>query len=123
MATFNGTDLGIIEEPATVAAGNDFQFNSYPGVNGVETLSLGSRGGNSYYRGALYAANPAYLDALFAVFRGYVSAGGTATLVDANGTVWTDVIMLSFRPVGPRRLLAGGAGVIQRYEMEFFHTT
>lgn len=123
MATFNGTDLGIIEEPATMPAPNDFQLNAYPGVNGIEALNLGSRGGTSMYKAALYASTPANLDALFAVFRGYVQAGGASTLVDAYGTTWTNVILRNFRPTGPRKLLANGDGVIQRCEYEFLHTS
>lgn len=121
MATYNGVDLGLIEEPQTVAAGNDLQVNAYPGVNGVEVLNLGSRGGTSLYRGAMSAINVAALDATFALFRAMQASGATATFVDAYGTIWFDVILKSFRPTGPRKLLANNDGVIQRYEAEFFH--
>lgn len=122
MATFNSTDLGLVEEMSTSAAPKDLQANAYPGVDGLEILDMGARGGSTRVRGSLAGTSAADLASIHATLRGYQVAGGLATLVDANGVSWTDVILVMFQPVGPRFSL-GPLGVAQRYEAEFLHVS
>jgi hypothetical protein len=79
------------------------QINAYPGINGLEVLTLGSRGGRMAARGLLVAPSEPARAALFQVFRNYALDGGAYVLVDPDGTVWVDVILERFKPDGETR--------------------
>jgi hypothetical protein len=121
MPTFNGADMQIVEEMQTYVLPKDRQLNAYPGVNGLESLDMGLRGGQTTARGVLGGTDLADLASVQGQFRALQADGGAYTLVDSNGTEWPDVILVMFRPTGKRFLLAGDAGICQRYEMEFLH--
>ena len=125
MATFNGYDLGLIEEDITEPNPAERQVNSYPAVNGLEVLEMGSRGAATKIRGTLSAPSLTELAAMKQDFGSSVLTAVKAELIDSEATVWPDVICTAFRPIGRRWLLgiAGEAGVAQRYEAEFLHAT
>ena len=123
MATFDGYDLGIIEEMTTEPEPAGWQKNSYPGIRGLELLAMGSRGLVTHCHGSIAGIDPVDLSSIKQAFGGYVLSQVPCALVDADGTIWLNVVMVAFRPVGRRYLLgyAGEAGVAQRYEAEFLH--
>lgn len=120
MASYAGTDLGVVEACNTSAAPKERQVNAYPGVNGLQLLDHGSRGGMTALRGHLIASSKANLATLVDTFRGYQLAGGKASLVDTYGTTWTGVILTQFRPTGRFYAMPGGY-FCQAYEAEFLH--
>lgn len=119
MASFNGTDLGIVEACNTAQAPKERQVNAYPGVNGLQLIDHGTRGAMTQLRGVAFASSRAALASTLDVFRGYLAAGGKATLVDTYGASWAGVILVQFRPVGNIYPMPGGFCI--RYEAEFLH--
>src|SRR4051794_17878335 len=115
MATFDGNDLGIVEEVATAPAPCAFQKSAYPRLDGVERLRMGARGKVHRCRGVLAGVDASDLSNLKQTLGAYVLAGVAATLVDADGTSWASTVMTAFNPVGPRYILASSPqGVAQR---------
>lgn len=120
MATFDGVDLGLIEEFTSAPAEKAWQRNSYPGVDGWERLDMGARGKRHRCRAIVAGTNAADLGSILQTLGGYVLAGTSATLVDANGTSWAGCVMVRFQPTGPRYpLFSSPSGVAQRYEAEW----
>lgn len=119
MASFNGTDLGIVETCITAQAPKERQVNAYPGVNGLQLIDHGTRGAVTSARGLFSASSRAALASVLNTFRGYHTAGGKATLVDTYGTSWSDVILVQFRPAGV--IYTSPGGFCTRYEAEFLH--
>lgn len=122
MASFNGIDLGLILECNTFVAPKERQINAAPGVDGLEILDLGGRGGETRIEGVIAGVDVFGLAAVKGVFRDLQFEGGAHTLIDHEFTEWTNVILIMFKPIGRRMLVAGSAGLAQRYEMEFLHT-
>lgn len=121
MATFNDVDLGLVLEWSTTAAPKDRQINAYNGVDGLESTDLGARGGQTSLRALIAGVDVPGLGAVKAGFRGMQIAGGAAVLIDPEDAAWGNVVLVMFRPVGPRMLMAGDAGVCQEAEFEFLH--
>lgn len=119
MANFNGIDLGLVEEISTAPAPNERQVNTYPGVNGLEVLDLGSRGGGTSLRGSLAGVDLYDLASIQNALRDVQQASVVGSLFDDVNS-WPDVLLVQFRPTGPRIPLPFG-GVAQRYEAEFLH--
>lgn len=119
MASFNGTDLGLVLDFATEAEECERQMNAYPDVDGIEVVNLGSRGGITRVNCVLGATDIITLATLRQTFRNYQQLGGSAVFIDGDGTIFENVILFRFRP-GRRSLLAGG-GVCQVCEFEFLH--
>lgn len=119
MASFNSTDLGIVEVCNTVQAPKERQVNAYPGVDGLQLIDHGTRGAITQLRGVLAASSRSGLATLLGTFRAYHAAGGKATLVDTYGVSWTNVILVQFRPIANIYPVPGG--FCTRYEAEFLH--
>jgi hypothetical protein len=122
MASFNGTDLGFIFSMLPSGAPYALQVNAYPGANGLEVLPQGTRGGSTSLHGGTIAANPAALAVAEQVLRTMQESGVAATLIDQLGTSWSNVIFLTFSPLGNVTPMAGG-GYGRQYSAEFFHTS
>ena len=123
MAIFAGYDLGMIEEIETFPNEKGRQINSYPGVNGLEILDHGTRGLRTTVRGVILAPDLPTLSADKQLLGGFVLDGGQYAMLDDDGTLWTNVILVKFQPTGRRFVLAGLVGVAQRYEAEFLHNS
>lgn len=127
MATFDGNDLGLVEEWETTAAPKERQITGYPAVDGLEVTDLGARGGRTMIRGVLYFDLGDYDSSILAlaaykqVLRNYQIDGGTYVFLDDEDTEWDDAILELFKPYGPRRNF-NGTGILQKYEMELLHT-
>lgn len=119
MASFAGTDLGIVEICNTDLAPKERQINTYPGVNGLQLVDHGTRGAVTSLRGVLSSSSRSGLASALGVFRTYQSVGGKATLVDTFGSSWTDVILVRFRPTG--MIYPKPGGFCTKYEAEFLH--
>lgn len=98
----------------------DAQVNSYPGVDGVELIALGGRGGVTRVRGVLAGETADDLAAAEGVLRGYAKSLAACVLVDDLGQAWPAVVLTRWRPVGPVDLDAYGVSS-RDYEAEFTH--
>ena len=94
-----------------------YQENTYPGVNGVETIFLGGRGGTIEVTGLIYGANATSVAAWMAILRSYCD-GVARTLVDTAGTSWLYAQMRTADPTGKRTQTAY-YGSIQPYRCTF----
>ena len=122
-ASFNAIDMGPAVQVVTMPAPNELQVNAYPGVNGLEVINHGSRGGTSHAEGWCYGADLTSLAAAEQTWRGMVTAGTVATLVDTLGTSWANVRITLFQPQGRvlPAVFLGTGGFVRRYRMEFLH--
>jgi hypothetical protein len=120
VASYNGIDLGIVEECNTWGNPRELQVNAYCGVDGLEVLDAGGRGGESHVVGALAGVDVGDLAAIKGALRAAQLAGGAAAFVDDEGTAWADVVLVRFRPFG-RRYVGGDGVAAQRYEMDLMH--
>lgn len=121
MANLQGLDLGTVEECSTQPAPRERQVNAYPGVDGLEVLDLGARGGLTLVRGVIGGADLPTLAAVRSDFYALQQAGTFGDFVDTLGAVWPNACLARFRPVG-RVMPAAGGGFVQRYEAELFHS-
>jgi hypothetical protein len=121
VASFAGANLALVEEWSTTAAPNDAQINAYNGVNGLERLDLGGRGGETQIKGVLFASDPYSLASLKQNFITLQVSGIEGLFIDPEGTEWAPVVLVIFRTVGKRMILAGAVGICQRYEAELLH--
>ena len=88
MASFNG--VSIFGRAASFVTGDlilQRQENEFAGVDGVETLTLGSRGLMTEVSGLLTGATSADLATAESTFRSYRD-GNAYNLVDSYGTTW-----------------------------------
>lgn len=118
--SFDNVPLGVVCSVRTWANPVARQINDYPGVNGLEVLTLGSRGGTSEADGVLLGADLADLAAQFSTFLDYQRDGGAYVLVDSKGTAWPLVILVDFRPDGPVKP-ALNYGYVQAFRAAFLH--
>jgi hypothetical protein len=119
-ATFDNVSLGPLCTTRTYGNPHARQVNEYPGVNGLEVLNLGSRGGTTEAEGLLYGDTLLDLAAAFGTFIGYVRDGGAYTLEDSFGVSWDSVILVDFRPDGLAKLFTDG-GFCRAYKAVFLH--
>jgi hypothetical protein len=75
------------------------QINAFFGVNGLEAIDGGSRGGSTVASGLLYGSSASALAASEALFRSF-DDGIARTLVDTFGASWAGVRLQSFQPWG-----------------------
>jgi hypothetical protein len=120
MPSFNGTNIfGVAVSITTVDNPRGNQLNSFPGINGLESLDQGLRGRFTDATGKLTGANAADLADAEALFRSYNDGGGYV-LVDSYGNSWGPVKLESFEPQGRiRRDVAGG--FFRDYKARFLH--
>ena len=120
--TFNGVPLfgaackmraGLINPRAS-------QKNSYPGLNGLESLDQGFRGGRAVATGWHGGHLPAGLNAVQALVRSYYD-GRSYLLVDQFGNGWPFTMLDTFETVGPvvQDLQTGWHW--QQYQATFIH--
>lgn len=120
MASFAGYDLGPFVSMQTIANPHDLQINTYPGINGLEVLTQGGRGGTTHAAGACYGETIADLVATEQQFRTLQVNATWGDLVDSAGTTWSEVLLLMFQPVGEIDEVPG-YGYGREYRMEFLH--
>lgn len=118
--SFDGVSLGPVCITRTYANPVARQINEYPGVNGLEVLNMGSRGGTTEAEGFLIATDLPSLGAAFATFIAYQRDGGAYTLFDSKGIEWPSVILADFRPDGMAKP-ALNFGYVQAYKALFLH--
>lgn len=121
MASFNGSNIfgravTMVSPPIPV----ERQENTFPGVNGVESLTMGTRGGVTEVSGLLVGATSADLKTAEDAFRTTYNNGQPYTLVDTFGTSWTDVLLESFSPA-PRVRRDPTYGYCRAYSARFRH--
>jgi len=122
MASFNG--VSIFGRAASFVTGDlilQRQENEFAGVDGVETLTLGSRGLMTEVSGLLTGATSADLATAESTFRSYRD-GNAYNLVDSYGTTWANVVLETFRPEGRIRQ-DGYYGYLRPYRAVFRHLT
>ncbi len=83
------------------------QVNSFFGINGLETLDGGFRGRVTRAQGVLYGQSAVLLASAEGLFRSY-NDGTARILVDNLGTIWPNVKLGKFQPVGRVRQSSGG---------------
>lgn len=113
MATFNSIDMGIVVEKCPSVNPIERQINTYPGVNGLQILQGGSRGGTLSIRGVIGAADVGSLDAMEQTWYSMVIAGVIGAFIDDEGNVFANCLIMSWRPQGSR------TGAMVNYMAEF----
>lgn len=122
MPSYGGLAIfGSAVTMATVDERRQTQFNTFFGINGLETLDGGLRGRTTRVRGVL--SGPSALDLAGAenLFRS-LDDGLTRTLVDNLGLVWANVRLTGFQPFGRVRQTPNGT-FFRAYQAQFFHLT
>ncbi len=122
MASYGG--LGIFGAAMSMSTSDnprESQVNSFFGINGLETLDGGFRGRITQVRGVLYGESAGLLASAEGTFRSY-NDGVPRMLIDNLGTVWLNVRLLRFQPVGRVRQSADGT-FFRAYEAQFLHLT
>jgi hypothetical protein len=100
MPSFGGS--AIFGRGVTIVTGDliqQRQTNEFPGLNGIESLTMGSRGLMTQVKGTLFAANSALLSTAEAIFRSYRD-GNAYQFVDNYGATWNNVVLDSYEPQG-----------------------
>ena len=120
MASYNGVDMGLVMTMDTVYSPHERQINAFAGVNGLQVINHGARGAETFAEGVLAAGTTFNLLLAMGTFRAMQLSGGTALLIDTFGNPWTNVILVLFKPKGPRLNIQAGGQCIM-YEMVFLH--
>jgi hypothetical protein len=95
------------------------QVNSFFGINGLETLDGGFRGRITRAHGVLYGQSALLLASAEGLFRSY-NDGIARVMVDNLGTVWPNVKLWKFQPIGRIRQSADGT-FFRAYQALFLH--
>lgn len=111
MATLNGVDLFYLCTVDTVPGQHARQLNAYPGVNGLESLRMGTRGHTSTVKGYLLGASIGDLNAAEISLRTYQANGGAYDFVDNYGNTWSNVYVASVDFSMGRVMACASAGV------------
>jgi hypothetical protein len=117
--TFAGVWLGPICTTRTYANPVARQVNEYPGINGLEVLTMGSRGGTTEADGLLFGTSLDDLASRFCTFIDLQRDGGAYTLFDSLGTTWELVILVDFHPEG--LVMQAPGGCVRAYRALFLH--
>jgi hypothetical protein len=110
-------------DPHGAQPGIAHQRTAYPGVVGVQDVSLGGSGGITVATGTLYGATLLLLAAARTWRAAYVADGGAYTLVDTKGRTWPSVILDSSSSRRGRSIHPWDAtwGFTKRFRAKFFH--
>lgn len=122
MPSFAGSDIfGVDVSMSTADQPLARQQNAYPGVNGVESLTMGSRGRVTAARGRLRADSLGGLAALMNGFRS-LRDGNAYPLVDTMGVTWPFVVLERFAPDANTPIYIDQYGFYTKpYMAEFVH--
>lgn len=118
-ASFAGVDLGVAVSMQSAPNPPEAQVNAYPGVNGLEVLNLGTRGGTTTLSGRAFGTTAADLATAEGLLRALVN-GQVGTLVDTLGVSWPNVRMEECKPEG-RIQFDPDLGYTRRYTARFLH--
>lgn len=123
MPSFNSLDLGDYVKMKTRPNRYDIQLTSYPGVDGLAALALGSRGYVTTAEVGATGATLADIGAVAATWYSAVSAAVGGDLIDSYGITWHNVVIVDFYPLDePGPLMAPGfSGYGQMFYFEFLH--
>ncbi|MEO6809149.1 MAG: hypothetical protein ABI353_08540 [Isosphaeraceae bacterium] len=109
----------VLRPSASPAA---FQFNEYPGVNGVEALFLGTRGGRTEVEGILVGSDRTDLDNQEAFWRTLQGSGIARVLTTDAGRAFLQVLLMEFTPSEAVRGEVSASGQVSRqYTAVFLH--
>ena len=92
---------------------------SFPGVDGVTRLDLGSRGREIRWSGELRANSDAELSALEAGLEAEAGSGAERRMGDACGAVYEGCVLQAYERKGPRGCDEVSGEVLQRFEARF----
>jgi hypothetical protein len=120
MSSFGGVPIfGTSVTMNTIDNPRAKQLNSFFGISGLETLDGGARGRFTDVSGVLSGSSAALLASAEAMFRSY-DDGAARALVDTFGTVWANVRLESFQPLG-RVKQSPYAYYFRPYRARFLH--
>ena len=120
MASYGGVGIfGAAVSMTTSDYPRETQVNSFFGINGLESLDGGFRGRITKVHGVLFGQSAFLLASAEGLFRSY-NDGLARTLVDNLETVWPNVRLLSFQPLGKVRQAADGT-FFRGYQAQFLH--
>jgi hypothetical protein len=97
------------------------QVNGFFGLDGVESLDGGSRGGDTHAQGVLVGTGAFGLAVAESLFYG-LADGQARDLVDTIGRTWPNVLLDVYKPTGRVRMTPGGV-LFRSYEARFVHLT
>jgi hypothetical protein len=120
MAAYAG--LGIFGAGVSMTTSDnprECQVNSFFGINGLETLDGGFRGRVTRAQGVLHGPSALLLASAEGLFRSY-NDGIARILVDNLGTIWPNVKLWKFQPIGRIRQSADGT-YFRAYQALFQH--
>lgn len=118
--TFGGANIfGRSVSSVTSFSPRADQKNEFFGLNGLESLDGGTRGGQTVVTGVLVGPSSGDLADAEETFRGYAD-GLSRTLVDTAGKSFAEVKLVSFEPQGKVRQ-AGNGIYLRPYNARFEH--
>ena len=122
MPTYGGSSIfGRSVKFVTEDLNLERQENAFPGLNGVESLTVGERGLYTNVTGLLVGATASDLGTAESTFRSYRD-GIARTLVDSYSASWSNVVLESFNPQGRIRQ-DPSYGYLRPYSARFRHLT
>ncbi|CAB4131019.1 DNA circulation, N-terminal [uncultured Caudovirales phage] len=121
MAAFNGVNI-FDTAPVMATSSNpaQIQTNSYPMINGVETVNLGSRGRVTEVQGYLTGNSLAAVAAKCGIWRNLMESATVATLVTTDGTTYPYAYVARFQE-SDRLMATNGGGYMRHYTASFIH--
>ena len=120
-ASFNGSsifDTAVVM--ATSSNPAQVQVNSYPGINGIETINLGSRGRVTEVRGFLTGLSVSDVSTKAGNFRNLVESATVGTLITTDGLTYPYAYFARFQEVD-RLLQTSGGGYMRAYTATLVH--
>ena len=121
MPSFNGAN--IFDTAVVMATSSNpaqVQTNSYPMINGIETINLGSRGRLTEVQGYLTGANIGEVASKAGFWRNLMESAFTAVLVTTDGTTYPYAYVARFQE-SDRLMQTNGGGYMRHYTATFIH--
>lgn len=119
--TFDGNPIfGSSWIVSPIPIPNDRVMFAVPGVNGVFSKNLGSRGGRTVLRALWVGVDPSEVAAAEQILLNYMRSGLVSVFTDVNGAAWPQVCIESYSPDGDEvQPTSGGWG--KSFTVTLFH--
>lgn len=118
--TFHGQAIfGTAWVVAAMPNPNDRQFFAPPGVNGMFSKNLGSRGGRTVIHAMWLGETPAVIAAAEQILFNFLRSGLTSVFTDLNGSAWPHVCIETYVSEDEVQPTNGGWG--RSFTVTLFH--
>jgi len=122
LATFDGISLGPVAIVLNIPNPKRRQFNTYPRVNGRQSLDMGTNGGQIVVDVVMYATTASGLNTQEITWYNYQASGAACVFGDTYGNQLSGIILDTYEPLG-KITRASDGGWARHAKFTFLYNT